>query len=196
MKTLGMFLGVVAVVALGIFGYQQYGTWKAGQLVKWRADSARVADDTRAKTLAAVKADTAFLTGKTVYVRGRDRVLHDTVHPPSADVRACYAAADSLLSLCAVRHAADSAVSAALRAELAVARAKPSERQKRFTLYGAGLYDLLNAAPVFRAGVDLRVLGGISGMAEGELAVPSAVQCQTGKCGVAMRALVGVRYVF
>jgi hypothetical protein len=78
-----------------------------------------------------------------------------------------------------------------LRNELAVARARPTEQPKRFNLYGEAMYDLLNTAPVFRAGAELRLLGPISAAAAGDLAIPPA-----GQSRVMTRALVGIRYRF
>lgn len=191
LRTIGIWVGTVFVLALLFFGYNWYRGLAPARLAKWRADSTAVADTTRAATLRSVKADTQYQQGATIYLRGRDRILHDTVHPPSVEVRACYAAADSLFSLCAIRHAADSSEKAALRAELAVARAKPTERPKRLNLFGEGLYDVLHMAPVFRAGAELRLLGPITAVGAADLSIPPA-----GQSRVNARALVGIRYVF
>lgn len=194
MRRAGIFVGGVLVVALALFGYKKYGNWQNGRLVKWRADSARVADDTRVATLAAAKADTVYLQARGGYVAQRARVLGSGTATPRE--KATIAACDEVQRTCDERHAADSIEKASLRTELAVARAKPTMTPRRFMIGAEGLYDLLNAAPVLRANTELRIVGPISLKAEGELAIPSAGQCQTGKCGVTMRGLVGVRYVF
>lgn len=194
MRNVVVFLVGIAVVALGLFGSRKYADWQNAKLVKWRTDSTRVADDTRAATLAAMKADTIYLRAKGDYVVYRDRILGSGTATPrdSATFQAC----NLVQQTCDERHAADSVEKASLRAELVVARARPTERPPRVTLYGEGLYDLLNAAPVFRAGAELRLLGEIRATAVGDVAVPSAVECRAGRCGVTTRALVGVRYVF
>lgn len=194
MRTAGIFVGGVLVVALALFGYKKYGDWQNGRLVKWRADSARVADETRAATLAAAKADTIYLQARGGYVAQRARVLGSGTATPRE--KATIAACDEVQRTCDERHAADSVVIAAKDRELKNARAKPTVTLSRFTISAEGLYDLLNAVPIFRANTELRIAGPISFKAEGELAIPSAGQCQTGKCGVTLRGLVGVRYVF
>lgn len=194
MKTIGIFLGGVLLVALLFAGYQKFGDWQDAKLVKWKADSARVADESReagrVAALASITADTVRLR-YTVY---RDRVLASGTATPRDS--ATFGSCDAVVSSCKALHAADEAEKASLRTELATARNRPTERPKRLQLYGAGLYDVLNAAPVGRAGSDLRIVGSVLVMGEGEFAIPSAVQCRAGRCGVTTRLLVGVRYVF
>lgn len=199
LKTIGVFIGLAFAAALAFMGYSAIGAWRDGKLAQWKVDSTAAAQVTAARHAEAAKLDTAYLKGDVVYVHGRDRILHDTVHPPSPEVRACYASADTLLTLCAARHAADSSEKAALREELRVARAKPTLQPRRWSLYGEALYgvtaagpdSVLGAAPVFRLGSELRLFGGIHAKTEGELRVPPA-----GATKPIGTLFAGIRYVF
>lgn len=194
MKSAAWFIGLVAAGVLAVFGYQSYGQWRSARLEKWRTDSARVADDTRAATIAAAKKDTIYLRASSAYTAHRDRVLSSGT--ATATDSATFKTCDQVVLTCDERHAADSVEKAKLRTELATARAKPTEKAPRLQLYADGLYDFLHAVPVFRAGAEFRVLGEIRATAVGDLTIPSALECQTGRCAPTTRALVGFRYVF
>lgn len=196
MKTLGTYLGVALVVALAFFGYQRYGAWQTAKLARWRADSARVAvqaaEAGRLAAIASLKADTVKLR-YTVY---RDRVIASG----TATLRdtATFAMCDALVVSCTALHAADSVEKASLRAELAVARARPSDAPRRLAFRAGALYDVLSAAPLFRADAIFRVLGPVALGAEGEVAIPPASRCVPGgaECRVQFGARLGVWYTF
>ncbi len=194
MRTAVAFLLLVLVGAGAVFGYQKFGAWQSGRLVQWRADSARVADATRAATLAAATKDTVHLRAKKSYQSHRDQVISSG--SATSRERETFAKCDEVVRTCDERHTADSIVAASLRAELAVARARPIDRPKRLQVWTEGAYDVLSAAPVLRAGVELRILGGIHAGAAADVAIPSAAECSAGRCVVRTRALLGIRYVF
>lgn len=189
LKQLGVFVGLALLVALALFGYRQYGAWQNAQVVKWRADSSRVADSTRVAVQRAMKLDTIYLQARGGYVAQRARVLSS----PTATARdtATIAACDVVVKTCDERHAADTLVAHNLRAELAVARNRPTERPPRLQAWGEGLYDIVHMAPVFRAGAELRLIGPIKAVGAADISIPPA-----GQSRVTVRGLVGIRYVF
>lgn len=197
LRTVGIFFGIALAAALALFGYKQYGTWKAGQFVKWRADSTRVADSARVATIRAMVADTVYRTTKQGYIVYRDRLLQS----PTATAKdsATFGRCDAIVSSCDERHRLDSLVIVAKDRQIAVANAKPSDMPKRWSIYGEALYgvtaagpdSVLGAAPVFRGGSEFRLFGPITAKAEGELSMPPA-----GRSKPMGRAFVGIRYVF
>lgn len=187
MKSALRILGIVVGVALLIYVYQRCDESAEAKLVKWRADSTRIAEDARVKAelaaAAGAKLDTTILT-YTVY---RDRILGSGTATPrdSATFRTC----DAVVADCQAKRLADSVAYAAKVRELEHQYERPTERAPRFQIYGEGLYDFLNAGPVIRAGAELRLVGEIRAVAAGDLALPPAQRAQ-------LRGLVGIRYTF
>lgn len=187
-------LGIILAAVLALFGYQKAGEWRAARLAKWRTDSARVADASRDAERRSAEANIKYDTTRLRYVEYRDRIVRSGTATPRDS--ATFARCDAVELTCAGRHAADSLEKVSLRDELRVARAKPSEKAPRLQAYAEGLYDFLHAVPVFRAGAELRIIGEIRATAAGDLSVPSAADCQAGRCAPTTRALIGIRYVF
>ena len=189
LKSAGWFVLLAFIVAIALFSYKRYGAWQEAKLVQWKADSTNAAEATR---LAAENAELKLRARDTAIVRYtvyRDRVVGSGTATPGE--RAAFGKCDEVVRTCAELQAADSVEKESLRKELAIARARPTERAKRLELFGEGMYDLLSAAPVLRAGVELRILGPISAAAVGDLTLPSARDPR-----VVPRALLGIRYKF
>lgn len=189
LKSAALFVAIGFIVALALFGYQRYGAWQDAKLEKWKADSTNAAEATRLATENAelkLRARDTAIVRYTVY---RDRVVGSGTATPGE--RAAFGKCDEVVRTCAELHAADSLEKESLRNELAIARDRPTERAKRLELFGEAMYDLLSAAPVLRAGVELRIIGPISAAAAGDVTLPSA-----GQPRIVTRALVGIRYRF
>lgn len=159
----------------------------------FRKDADTAAAGTAAATGVAAKTDTVYMQGDTVYIRTRNALLNPGAGQPpaTAEVRACFAAADDLRRKCEVRHVADVAVSDSLRKELKLWQDRPVPRVKRVQGYGELLYDFVHMAPVARLGATARVFGPVSLSAAGDLSVPPA-----GESRVTVRGLAGVRIAF
>lgn len=136
--------------------------------------------------------DSALAHQVPIYIAGRDRILRDPAKPASPEVRACYAAADLVISACQKARAADSVVMAQQASLITTLRNPPPPRAaRRIQAYGEGMYDVIHMAPVIRVGATARIFGPISLSAAGEYAAPPA-----GNSTPAFRALSGVRINF
>lgn len=184
-------LGAVSAAFLLWWGYGWNERRKDAELVLWQ-NKVKLLDDSLLTARAeAARTDTLYQQGRTVYLRGRDRILHDTVHPPSAEVRACYASADKLISACEIRHRADSVVMAQLGGKITLLENKPNPAARRVQAYGEALYDFAHMAPVARVGATARLLGPISLSAAADLSIPPA-----GESHATTRLMVGARINF
>lgn len=150
---------------------------------------------TAAATEIAAKADTVYLQGETVYIRTRDALLNPgTGKPPAtAEVKACFAAAEDLRSKCEVRHTADLALSDSLRKELKLWQDRPIPQLPRVQSFGEALFDVTRSVPVIRAGATARIpfVNALSLSVAGEYAAPPA-----GESKPAFRALAGLKVTF
>lgn len=189
LKSAGLFILVALVVAIALFGYQQYGAWQDAKLVQWKADSTNAAEATRLAAENAELKRQARDTARLRYTVYRDRIVGSGTATPRDS--ATFAKCDEVVRTCGELQAADSVEKKKLRDELAIARARPTERAKRLELFGEGMYDLLSSAPVLRAGVQVRLIGRISATAVGDVTLPSVTRQRT-----VTRALVGIRYRF
>lgn len=137
-------------------------------------------------------ADSALANQIPIYVAGRDRILHDPAKPASPEVKACYQAADLVISACQKARAADSVVIAQQASLITTLRNPPPPKAaRRIQAYGEALYDFAHMAPVIRAGATARLLGPISLSGAADLSIPPA-----GQSKVTVRALAGVRVNF
>lgn len=186
-------IGGAAAVAILLASLKACDAHDAGKQAEWRADALKAANARVAALRRADSANAQYARVDTSYVRARNTLLNPAPGRPPAtpEVRACFAAADDLRSKCELRHAADTAALHATERELQVWKDKPDPPNPRLTLYGEGLYDLIGGAPVFRAGAQFRIAGGISLAATADLAIPPA-----GNSHVTTRGLVGIRYNF
>lgn len=178
-------LGAVVGVFLLFAGYRAYQSAQDAKIAVWKAHAEAAHDTVLVLSKLSAKRDTEYVRGKDVYLKGRDRVLHDTV-PVTPAVRACYESADRLISACELRHSADSSLIAAKDRELSVWKAKPSG-ETRLQAYGEAQYDFIHLVPVARVGVTARVFGPVYLSAAGDVSIekhPTA------------RALAGLRINF
>lgn len=183
-------LGAALTAFLLWAGYAWYERRKDAELTQWQ-QKVKILDDSLLTARAtAARADTLYMAGKTVYLAGRDRILHDTLHPPSPEVKACYDSADKLISACEIRHRADSLVIAQQGSKITLLENKPSGVQ-RVQAFGEAMYDVAHQVPVIRAGATAKVFGPVSLSVAGEYAAPTA-----GLSSPAFRALAGVRITF
>lgn len=185
-------LGAVVAGFLLWWGYGIYRQSKSNELKAWEysVDSAAVVKAEALK--ASAVADTVYKQGETVYLRGREILLNPGPGraPATAEVRACFALADSSRTLCQRRHEADTAALHATERELNLWKNKPSG-VRRVQAYGEVLYDFANAVPVVRAGATAKLFGPVNLSVAGEYAAPKA-----GNSDPAFRALAGLRINF
>lgn len=185
-------LGAAIAGMLLWVGYTAYSDAQDAKLAVWKAkaEAAELAADS-ARELAA-SADTVYKQGETVYLRGREILLNPGPGkaPATAEVRACFALADSSRTLCQRRHDADTAALHATERELNLWKNKPSG-VRRVQAYGEALFDVAHSVPVIRAGATAKLFGPINLSVAGEYAAPKA-----GSSDPAFRALAGVRVNF
>lgn len=185
-------VGAVIGLALLWWGYTAYNDAQDAKLAVWKAkaEAAELAADS-ARELAA-RTDTLYRQGETVYLRGREILLNPGPGkaPATAEVRACFALADSSRTLCQRRHDADTAALHATERELSLWKNKPSG-VRRVQAYGEAMYDVANAVPVIRAGATAKLFGPVNLSVAGEYAAPRA-----GSADPSFRALAGVRINF
>lgn len=181
----------VAVFLLG-WGVLAYGRHESAKEAQWKGQLEAAHADTKAAQALALRADTVYRQGETVYLRGRDALLNPPKGSPPAsiEVKACFALSDDLKSKCDARHDADTAATHKVERELAVQKEKPSG-VPRVQAFGEAMYDVAHAVPVIRAGATARVIGPISLSVAGEFAAP-----RVGESKPAFRALVGARVNF
>lgn len=185
-------LGAVLTAFLLWWAYGKYNSYEDAKVAAWQA-KVKVAEASRDSALAnAAREDTIYKAGETVYIKGRDILLHPGPGKPPAtpEVKACFALSDSLAVLCAKRHDADTAALHATERELKLYQDKPSGI-KRVQAYGEAMYDLAHQVPVIRAGATMGLFGPISLSVAGEYAAPP-IHTST----PAFRALAGVRVAF
>lgn len=185
-------IGAAVGVFLLFWGYRAYGDVQDAKEAAWKA-KVHVAELARDSALvSAAHADTIYRQGETTYVRGRTILLNPGPGKPPAtpEVKACFALSDSLLSLCAKRHDADTAALHATERELKLYQDKPSGIP-RIQMYGEGLYDVAHMVPVIRVGATAKILGPVHLSVAGEYSAPPA-----GQSSPQFRALVGARVNF
>lgn len=113
-----------------------------------------------------------------VYLEGKTRLLHDTVHTPAQNLQACFDLADTRISACEKARKADSAVIDAQSEKIRTLEARPEPQLPRFQMYGAAGYSITiaeketRAAPAFRAGIDAKVLGPVHLATDAQLTMP------------------------
>jgi hypothetical protein len=188
-------LGGTAAVVIALASLKGCDAYNASKQAEWKASALKAANMRVAALRRADSANMVYAKTDTTYLRGRDVLLNPPPGRPAAtpEVRACFALSDDLRSKCELRHDADTAALHATERELDTWKHKPDPINPRLTLYGEGLYDLVHAAPVFRAGVQFRLpfVNSINLTAAGDLAIPPA-----GQSKVTVRGLVGIHYQF
>lgn len=184
-------LGAIVGLFLAWSAYGWHGRNEAAKEVAWKIAMKAKDDSLLSARTEAARTDTLYRQGRTVYLQGRERILHDTLHPPSAEVRACYESADKLISACEIRHRADSLVIAQLGGKVALLENKPNPSARRIQVFGEAQYDVIHMAPVARIGATARLLGPVSLSVAGDLSMPPA-----GQSRVTARGLVGLRVQF
>ena len=113
-----------------------------------------------------------------VYLAGRTRILHDTVHTPEQNLQACFDLADERISACEKARQADSAVIVAQQGKIKTLEAKPEKRSPRFQMYGAAGYSVrvdsagTQMGPAFRAGIDSKLIGPVRLLTDAQLSLP------------------------
>jgi hypothetical protein len=185
-------LGAAVAAFLLWWGYGVYSSAQDAKLAQWKAkaEAAELEADSM-KTLSA-RADTIYRQGETIYLRGRDVLLNPGPGrpPATAEVRACFALADSSRTLCQRRHDADTAALHATERELNLWKNKPSG-VRRVQAYGEAMYDMAHQVPLIRVGATAKVFGPVHLSVAGEYAAPKA-----GSSDPAFRALAGLRINF
>jgi len=188
-----MMIAVVIALIVGV----GLGYWLHAPPVP--ANVAKAVADSRAATVASVKADTAVKVSihdidhwlmRYDTTRQVDTVIRNSVVYVRADVsdstaRACR----ELSSTCTIALAAKDRVIAAKDSEIV---ARESQVPSRLALYGEALYDPLHSTPVARLGSSLRLFGQVSAIAEAEAGYRARV---TGD-SVGARFLIGGRFTF
>lgn len=172
------FVGLLLVA--GFFWWNRHQDAQyAADLAIWKskyhaADSALA--DRNAQRDTATAANTASIP---VYIKGRDRIIHDTVPShQAANVKACFELADQRISACEKARRADSAVIAAQDSVIKILKDKPEPKERRFQFYGAAGYSVrvdsagTQMAPAFRAGIDSKLLGPIRLATDAQLSLP------------------------
>jgi hypothetical protein len=185
-------LGAVVAAFLLWWAYGKYGEYEDAKVAAWQG-KVKTAEASRDSALASsARTDTLYKQGETVYIKGRDILLHPGPGKPPAtpEVKACFALSDSLAVLCAKRHDADTAALHATERELKLYQERPSGVQ-RVQSYGEALYDFSQRVPVIRAGATAKLLGPVLLSGAVEYSAP-----QAGKSNPGFRALVGARINF
>lgn len=176
-----IFFTVVVGVMLALWGLQWYRNHGDKTPFQQKADAAH--NETAQATTLVAKTDTLWLPAQTKYITVRDR---NASIPAAHEVAV---ACDSALAAQDRRIAARDTLTGALRRELNVWQNKPGP--PRLSAFAEGLYDVVHAVPVVRAGATFRIIGPISASAAGQYAAP-----QIGKANPDFRATVGLRYDF
>lgn len=179
LKLIGWAFAGLLLIA-GLFWWnQRKDSQYAADLAIWKqklhaSDSTLGAVVSRRDTATAV--NTASIP---VYLKGKDRIIHDTVPSHQAgNVKACFELADQRISACEAARKADSAVIAAQQNKIKVLESKPEPQPKRFQFYGAAGYSVrvdsagTQMAPAFRAGIDSKLLGPIRLATDAQLSLP------------------------
>jgi hypothetical protein len=164
----------------GLFWLNRRETANADE---WHKATIAAKADVKTKTVIQQHFDTVYATTRAGYVEYRDRILHDTVIPPTIREKEIIAHTDTIVAACDSMQKADTSLIAALRHELKLAENPPGA--PRLGYYAEGLYDFVQREPVARLGATMRVFG--------PLDLSAAV---SGQRGVKPQALVGVRVRF
>ena len=177
------FLEIAVAVIVGVAGLFWLRSHEDTATRDWKRQlaeaQAKVATDTKTQQAATVHYDTV----EKAWIKYRDRILHDTVNPPTVREREIIAHADTVRLAADTVIKTDTVVIHGLRTEAKIAENPPS--LPRVGLFGEALYDLVGREPVARLGADVRVYGPL------DLSV--AVQAQR---SVKPQALVGLRWRF
>lgn len=186
------FLGAVVAGFLLWWGYGVYQRSLDAEraehkrIVQLKSDSIAVALSEKARL------DSALANQVPIYLQARSAALTNPARPASAEVRACYAEADKVISACQKARAADSVVIAQQTSLITTLRNPPPPKAaRRLQAFGEGMYDLAHSVPVIRLGATARLLGPVSLSVAGEYAAPRA-----GNADPQFRALAGVRINF
>ena len=176
---------LIGYVVVGLLIIAGVFAWNRRQDAQYAAEIARwkVELHARDSVLAEVvkqrdEATAANARSVPVYLAGRTRILHDTVHTPAENLQACFDLADARISACELARKADSAVIVAQQGKIQTLEAKPEKRDPRFVLYGAAGYSVTIAeketrtAPAFRAGIDTKLLGPVRLTTDAQLTMP------------------------
>lgn len=182
--------------AIGAFLLWRGYIWNESRLDAERAEFKRVVQ-AKDSSLALARteksqADSALANQVPIYLEARSRALTNPNKPATPDVRACFEAADKMISACQIARSADSVVIAQQASLITTLRNPPPPKAaRRLQAYGEGMYDLAHSVPVIRLGATARLLGPISLSVAGEYAAPPA-----GTSTPAFRALAGLRINF
>lgn len=178
MRLIGyVFLGLLVIA--GIFAWNrhkdsQYDVAQAEWKQKLRASDSTLAAVSNQRDTATA-ANTASIP---IYIKGKDRIIHDTLSTPTQRVQACFDLADARISACELARKADSLVISAQQSKIRVLEARPEPQLPRFQVYGAAGYSVTisdkttQTAPAFRAGIDTKLLGPVRLMTDGQLTMP------------------------
>jgi hypothetical protein len=177
---------VVLFVIAGLFWLERRDAANAEDWHKAiAAAKAKTAADTKPQQTATAHYDTVEHN----WISYRDRILHDTVSPPTAREREIFAHADTVRLAADTVIKTDTVVIHDLRVETKIAENPPSA--PRLSYYGEALYDLVQRAPVGRVGATLRVFGPLDLSAAVGADLPAS-----GERGVKTQALIGIRVRF
>lgn len=177
---------VVLFVIAGLFWLERRDAANAEQWHQQLAVAkAKTAADTKPQQVATVHYDTV----EKRWISYRDRILHDTVNPPTAREREILAHADTVRLAADTVIKTDTVVIHDLRVETKIAENPPGT--PRLSYFGEALYDLVQRAPVARVGATLRVFGPLELSAAVGADLPSQ-----GERGIKTQALIGVRVGF
>lgn len=200
MNWIGSTIGkIVSLMVIAVIGFL---------LVRWYIGKEARADAERAEHQRIVKAvtdslavsrrekataDSALAHAVPVYLLARSAALTNPARPATPEVRACFEAADKVISACQKARTADSVVIAQQASLIGTLRNPPPPKGlARVQAYGEAMYDLAHQVPVIRAGVTAKIPWvPVHLSVAGEYAAP-----QAGDSKPAFRALAGVRVSF
>jgi hypothetical protein len=177
---------IVGVLALVAFFFW-LASRDASASAEWQQKLAAARAVVKTKTIIQRQASIQYDTVRVKWVTYRDRILHDTVNPPTVREREIIAQADKPVTACDTLKVADSGLIHAQANEIKIAESPPS---KHVQFFGEALYNVVDRLPVARGGVELHVWRQLYIVGAGEYQVPSTGQPGQG------RLLVGGRLNF
>jgi hypothetical protein len=178
---------IVVGVMLGLLAIFWLNSHDATAAAEWKRQLAVAKAEVKTRTIIQRQASVRYDTVHVAWTRYRDRILHDTVTPPTVREREIIAQADKPVAACDTLKVTDTSLIGAQKKEIAVAENPPA---KHIQFFGEALYNVIDRLPVARAGVELHVWRSLYIVGAGEW--DTAPVGQAGR----LRGLVGARVNF
>lgn len=174
-----VFMGLLVIG--GVFAWnRRTDSQLAAETAKWQAKLTLDKQNSQVAVDSAYQAGLANAQSIPVYLKGKDRIIHDAASNPqaAAAVKACFATADVRISACEKARKADSVVIAKKDSVIRDLENKPTPQLPRFQIYGAVGYSVtvvdkdVRAAPAIRLGIDTKLIGPVRLSTDGQLTMP------------------------